>query len=151
VPFFCNLSSERVVRRYIHLGALSVVTVIMILNFSINPSSADPICPFCYGSVATSIDGSHVSMGGAMRETQDSADARSLELCGNGGGASCTVVYRFRFGACGAAATGHNDETGRVGWGTGRTRTEAMQKCIAQGVYCRLDYFECTRSASAGG
>lgn len=107
-------------------------------------TSASAGCFRCYAAIATSIDGNLVAMGVSFAETQDDADATALERCGVAEGRSCRVVYRFWRGGCGAVATGKNDQTGRVAWGTGRTRVEAMQNCIAHGVSCTIDDYRCT-------
>jgi hypothetical protein len=108
------------------------------------PTSASAKCFWCYAAIATSLDGSHVAMGVSYGDTQDDADSTALEKCGHANGASCRVVYRFWHGACGAVAIGHNDQTGRVAWGTGKTRTEAMQNCIGEGASCTLNDYRCT-------
>lgn len=111
------------------------------------PNSGRAECVWCYAAFATSIEdrSSTVESGSSYGSTQDDADSTALEQCSDGGGRSCQVVYRFWHGACGALALGHNDSTGRVGWGTGSTRGEALQRCTSQGVFCKIADYRCTR------
>lgn len=98
-----------------------------------------------WGAIAVALTKTQVTMHVVRNyKSQDAAEAKALTDCRKSGLPGCKIVGTFNNGGCGWGATGKNDSTGRVGWGTGPTEAAALKNCAGEGLICTKVVGGCT-------